>query len=135
MKTKTYNMKENAKYRFAIGTIALLFGILLILTKPDLKLGQIMLPNTLIIIGIIMIIVGLKNYFITKEIKYDERTQFLMLKAATATLSTLIYIMIITMLIGTLQRAQVDLAIFSSIILFGTIIVYKLFYWRYDKKN
>jgi uncharacterized membrane protein len=135
MKTKTYDMKKLAKSRFIIGTIALVAGIILIFTNPDLKLGQIMIPNTLFTMGIILIIISFKNYYIIKEIKYDERDQLIALKSSNITLSVIIYASIIGMLIGTIQKVPIDLMTTSAIILFGTIIIHKLSHYYLNKKN
>jgi len=135
MKTKTYNMKSHAKYRFIIGGLALLSGAILLIVNPGLVIGSMMISNTLIVMGIILIILGFRGYFFEKEVKYDERIQIIALKSSRAVLSIIIYTSITTMLIGTIQGIQVDLMTISAIILFGTIIIYKLFYKYYDGKN
>lgn len=135
MKTKTYNMKFHAKHRFIIGGLTLLVGIILLIIKPSLTLGNIMIPNSLIVMGIILIILGFKGYFFVKEIKYDERTQIIALKSSRVVLSIIIYTTITTMLIGTIQKIQVDLMTISAIILFGTIIIHKLVNMHYDRKS
>lgn len=135
MKTKTYNMKSYAKYRFIIGGLTLLTGIVLLIVNPSLALGNIMIPNSLIVMGVILIIFGFSGYFFVKEIKYDERRQIIRLKSSRAVLSIIIYIAIVTMLIGTIQRIQVDLMKVSATILFGTIIIHKLFNIHYEKKS
>lgn len=135
METKTYNMKSHAKYRFIVGGLALLVGIILLIVNPGLTLGNIMIPNSLFVMGVVLITFGFKGYLLEKEIKYDERTQIIALKTSKAVLSIIIYGSITTMLIGTIQKIQVDLMTISAIILFGTIISYKLFYKYYDRKN
>ncbi|PLX27670.1 hypothetical protein C0583_00315 [Candidatus Parcubacteria bacterium] len=135
METKTYNMKSHAKYRFVIGGLSLLSGIILLITNPGLTLGNIMIPNTLVTLGIILIAFGFRGYFFVKEIKYDERTQIIALRSSKAVLLIIIYAAMIAMLAGTVQKIQVDLATASAIILFGTIISHKLFHIYYDKRN
>jgi len=135
MKTKTYNMKKMAKWRFLIGGLSLIIGFALLFLNPSLKLGLIMIPSFLITVGIILILVGLKSYSITKEIKYDERTQLIILQATRTTFAAIIYASLVTMLVGTIQKISVDLMTISLITLFAIIITYKLSYLYFNKRN
>ncbi|MBU1046580.1 DUF2178 domain-containing protein [Patescibacteria group bacterium] len=135
METKRYNMKKRSKWTFITGGIILLTAIVLLFLDIEFTLGQLIIPNTLITIGLVSIAISLKNYFITKEIKYDERDQLIILKSSKNTLAILIYIASISMLIGTVQKISVDLMLVSSVLLFGTIIIYKISYNYFNKKN
>lgn len=135
MKTKTYDMKKLSKWKFLFAGILLTVGILLIIFKPGYSLGQLQVSNCLIVAGIILIIFGLKGLFSGGKIKHDERTQMIILKSSKATLTTLIYVLLAMIVIGTAQRIAIDLVLFSSVTFFTIIIVYKLYYWHFNKKN
>jgi hypothetical protein len=135
MKTKKYDMKKRGKWMLPIGTLILILGIALMLTKPEIKLGELMVTNTLITMGLTLLAIGILNIFIRKEIKYDERDQLIVLKSSKIVLSIIIYASIIGMFLGTIQKISIDLLTASIIILLGTIIIYRISHYYLNKKN
>jgi len=134
-KTKTFNTKEQAKWKFVFAiSFLILATVLEVSGYGNLRLGQMYFSAWLYMVGIIALIIAIKNHFYGGEIKYDERTQLLMLKASKKTFAILIYVAIGLMFMGTINPMKVDLMTIASVVLFSIIIMYKFFYWRLSKK-
>lgn len=134
MKTKTYNLKALAKKRLTLAIAFLAIAIAILVINPNYQIGNIRILNTLLIATIVLLAIAIRDYYFLKEIKYDERTQMIMLNASKATLATLIYSSIVLMLIGTIQKISIDLATSTIITLFAIIFIHKFFYWHFNKK-
>jgi len=135
MKTKTYNTKEQAKWKFIFAiSMIVLATVMEISGYGNTNVGGLYLTAWFYTIGAISLVIAVKNHFYGGEIKYDERVQMLILKASRFTFSWLIYVGLVLMVVATINPMKVDLMTMSSFMLFSVIIVYKLYYWRISKK-
>ena len=135
MKTKIYDMKKRAKWLFSIGILFIFVSIILeAFNTGDLYLGRIDFIAWSLNVGLIFVVISIVNYFFRKEIKYDERSQKIILESSKKTFALLIYVSIISMLIGAFYSIDISLYAASSFVLFFTIIVYRIYYWILNKK-
>jgi len=135
MKTKTYDYKKNAKYRLIMGLIFFIIGIILNITKPEQAvIGTLTFANWLMLTGVVLVVIGVRNHFYGRILKIDERYQKIINKASSTTFATIIYLCFTMFIIGMVKPIQIELSIAASWVLFTIIIVYRISLWYYNKK-
>ena len=92
--------------------------------------------NYLLFIGLIMVVMNVfQTLFSKKQIKHDERTNYIGFKASRITYLILIIGLFTTMIIGMITQVQVSLYLFSSYVICAFVFVYFIAYKVLEKYN
>jgi len=123
-KTKRYDMKKAAKYRFFVGilifVIGFVFEVLDIFSVPNI--GTLSFSKWLILTGGLLIGLGVRNFFYGKEIVIDERVSKIINKSSRLTLVAVIYLFLGIFIVSMIKPINVELSLFVSYVIFFIIM-------------